>query len=414
MRICFWKPAFAIMLWMSLVLSANAVTINVNSLADTVGNATDEVTLRWAINHLNEIGNLFNVHYISIPDLKGEIVLESDLPPISVYMIISAPAASVAINGASAHRIFSVLGGKLDIRNLTLSNALAKGGKGGSGGRYCAGGGGGGGMGAALFINQGIAKCTKVTFMDNTAQGGKGGDNWASSGGSYYIGGGGGGGFAGDGGTFTGSGGNGGSGGILGGEGQGGRSATYSYAAKNGGFGGGGGGAGDMTGTYNGGQGGFGGGGGGYVSPGIGGQGGLWAGNGFEKNGGGGAGLGGAIFVRENAELFLTDCIFTGNAAHRGIGGNDSNESGKGKGKGGAIFAMDGATVKVKGNITFIDPDNSHPNTADDAANPDDAFDISLFGWNLDIPDFYGVFTIADEGETAFPPSAAPNWSLYR
>ena len=182
---------------------------------------------------------------------------------------------------------------------------------------------------------------------------------------------------------------------------------------KNGGFGGGGGGANDMSGTFDGGKGGFGGGGGGCVTNGSGGQGGLWAGDGTLGNGGGGAGLGGAIFVRENAELLLTDCTFTGNAAHRGMGGNDSEENSKGEGKGGAIFAMDGAIVQVKGNITFIDSDNSHPNTADDAANPDDPFDISMFGQQIDNPDFCGIFGIAD-GNTAFPPSAASNWSLYR
>ena len=229
---CFWKTALLGMVWMSLVLSAKAETITVNSLADTVGSAT-EVTLRWAINRVNEIGNLVNMHEIELTKLQGEIVLENDLPSFSVNVIVSGPAnASVTINGASSYRIFSVLNGKVSFRNLTLSNAFAKGGKGGSGRRACAGGGGGGGMGAALFISRGSVECVNMTFVDNMVQGGAGGNNGVSSG-SSYVGGGGGGGFAGDGGTFTGyTGGNGGGGGLLGGEGQGGRSATLSYAAK--------------------------------------------------------------------------------------------------------------------------------------------------------------------------------------
>jgi hypothetical protein len=218
--------------------------------------------------------------------------------------------------------------------------------------------------------------------------GGAGGDENKDGlgGGSDGFGGGGGGGgddFAneiggssgGNGGTFGG-----GSGGIIGGAGPlvgefgggggGGAGSLGNVAAQSGaagGFGGGGGGGGGAGGSQNdivpgtGGNGGFGGGGGGGGSTnfehggGNGGSGGFGAGAGaggfgnttgangqpgfggggvFESGGGGGAGFGGAIFIR-SGQLRLEGNTFTGNSAAIG-----ASTGFPGKAKGGAVFAL--------------------------------------------------------------------------
>jgi len=403
---CVWKPVFAGMAWMCLVLSANAATIVVNSLDDSEG-STSVVTLRWAINQVNAAPSTTDT-LIDMSGVSGYIILISDLPPIRYNTVIKGSTVnSLTIHGGGAHRIFSVLSGKLTINNLILTKAFAKGGNGGKGLGLCGGGGGGAGMGAALFVNQNAeANCVNVVFDGNEVRGGNGEtaysggypyDSWPGSGG----------GFAGDGSTAKSMGGiAGGSGGMLGSEGEGGWAYNYYNSSTMGGGFGGGGGAGSYPHNI-GGSGGFGGGGGAYSndgSSGTPGQGGFFGGKSSGLYGGGGAGLGGAIFVRDDARLVLENCTFKGNAAHHGVGGNN------GQGKGGAIFARNGGIVKVKGTITF---DSVNKNTADDSADPTVSFDTSLFGQNLDIPEVRGVLHFVDD-TTAFPPSAASNWPLYR
>lgn len=203
-------------------------------------------------------------------------------------------------------------------------------------------GGGGGGFGFGAFGGAGSSggnDGASGTLVISTARGGDGG----SSGGS--------------GGTFGGGGGGGDSGlswdGAGGGGGAGGQSAQGDFddIGGNGGFGGGGGGGGFYD--QPGGNGGFGGGGGAGTAPGNGGfgggggagstaiidaNGGFGGGAGasytlnesdFVSYGGGGAGLGGAVFVMGGATLQInttaSGSIFTSNSVSPGPGGFSSN-----------------------------------------------------------------------------------------
>jgi uncharacterized repeat protein (TIGR01451 family) len=96
------------------------------------------------------------------------------------------------------------------------------------------------------------------------------------------------------------------------------------------------------------GNGGFGGGGGAELSN-VG-SGGAFGGNGGLSAGGGGAGLGGAIFLRAGT-LNLVNDVFSNDSASGGAGGGNGAPSGQGKG--GALFILSGATAVQMGSLTF-------------------------------------------------------------
>jgi len=273
------------------------------------------------------------------------------------------------IDGGNNAQIFHVVSGNVVLSNLTLQNGLAKGGDGTNGG------GGGLGAGGALYLDGGNVTAENVTFNYNKARGGnspnpagRGGDG---DGGGGQAGGGGGklnnalgapgaGGQAGDtngsgdrvgaqdkqhggAGSFgTGGGGAGGGGGDTGWAPDGGRSGGNGGAGGFGGGGGGGGGGGrddDEAGDEE------------HGYRGAGGQAGEFGGNGGGDGGevqdgaqgGGGAGLGGAIFANPGASLSLINATFNNNLAEGGTGANN------GQGRGGAIFVRGGATVNAVG-----------------------------------------------------------------
>ncbi len=254
---------------------------------------------------------------------------------------IQGPGADkLLIDGGGATRLFFIQGGTVVMSGLTLANGLGLGGNSG-------GGGGAAGMGGAIFQNSGSLTLTGVTLSGNKGAGG-------NSGPSSTLGSGGGG-FGGDQ-VIAVNGGSGAGGGDLGGVG-----GTTSANASLGGNGGDG--AGGAAGVNRGGNGGFGGGGGLSVSnasvPGAGGFGGGGGGNssgstlgvpgfggGRDRSGGGGAGFGGAIFVR-TGNLSMTDTVFTNNLA---VGGGLGASAGQGKG--GALFVMQGATATAV-RVTF-------------------------------------------------------------
>jgi hypothetical protein len=268
-------------------------------------------------------------------------------------------------SGSSLRLFFVDTGAALDLRNVTLTGALAQGGNGG-GSQNGFGGGGAAGLGGAIF-NQGALTLSGVSIANSVAKGGNGGPSYCTEA-QYgcvfaYERGGGGGGLGGDapyagafsgGGAGTGGNGNvgnseaggsggagfGGSGGGLGGtagtpdgtagsnggggggafsgfhlggdgsEGAGGGGGSVSnnggnYFPGGGGKGGFGGGGGGMAGPSGRGVGGFGGGGGGGI-PVFGAYGGWGGGDGqgfYQGNGGGGGAMGGAIFNRTGATL---------------------------------------------------------------------------------------------------------------
>ena len=288
--------------------------------------------------------------------------------------------------------------GNLTITNSVVSDGMVVGFQGASGFQRGGAGGGSAGMGGAIF-NAGSLQLVGSTLDGNFAYGGQGASLYDDLIGNGLGSGGGGGGLDGDGqpggnyslggdggGTNGGTGGNegstGGTGGFGGGGGGGG--ATFpgvgGGAGGQGGFGAGGGGgaayetAGAPGGTGGpGGDGGFGGGGGGRGagtpdgSIGLAGFGGGDGGHGdgsgnIGSPGGGGAGMGGAIF-NDGGNVTLTNDTLTANQAIGGDGGEIEDEfpsgldGGTGSGLGGAIFNYNGALKAI--NVTIA------ANTAD-------------------------------------------------
>ena len=298
------------------------------------------------------------------------------------FQIRGGDGASGGGGGMGAGGAIYQNGGGLTLVNSTFQGNFAFGGnsgagKGGGGGGLSGngappglenGGGGGGSLGNgghppsnSFFGGGGGGTVTNGGVPDAGFRCGGTGGSYGDNGhaGSCQGGGGGGGGGA----TFgcipgmCQSPGEGGTGNYGGGGGGGGRYSDNGSAGSNGGnggFGGGGGasgGTGDIT-TSDGGNGGFGGGGG--ADPGSGdnpGTGGPFGGKANTTTGGGGAGLGGAIF-NDSGTLSVLNCTFFGNSAYGGAGFDN------GDGQGNAIFSRNGTT-----NLTHITvSDSSDPN----------------------------------------------------
>jgi hypothetical protein len=329
---------------------------------------------------------------------NGATITRSSSAPKFRLFFVAADQANTRTAGYVGPPTQLGVGGRLTLRDLTLSGGVAKGGDSNLGG-------GGAGMGGAIF-SQGDVTIVDSTLTANTAQGGSSGSAAAGDGGggigtdapsdttnggggfgpgpfSGGVGGagaaGGGGGGAGfvasengnpasasaagsGGGQTTGLGGNGASAntpGASGGDGGGGGGGARGMpgGADGGGFGqgggghcdlggggggvGGGGGCGSGGGGFggggggpNGGNGGFGGGAGHLGGPGFGG------GSYFDVRGGGGAAMGGAIFNMQGT-LTINNSTLAANSA---IGGN-LNDPDPGKGIGGAVFNLNGTVT---------------------------------------------------------------------
>ena len=122
-----------------------------------------------------------------ITDDVDNFVGPTATPRIATIVTIEANGATLHWNSSAHARAFFVAnGGKLTIRNVTISGFSTKGGNGGFGG-----GGGGLGAGGAIYIAEGgSAIIEKSTFADNAAVGGNGGaQNTAGSGGGGGLGG---------------------------------------------------------------------------------------------------------------------------------------------------------------------------------------------------------------------------------
>ncbi|HEX4479324.1 MAG TPA: choice-of-anchor Q domain-containing protein [Rudaea sp.] len=205
--------------------------------------------------------------------------------------------------------------GSITTDGVTFDSNQAIGGNGGNSSNGSAAGGGGAGLGGAIF-SSGTLDVERTTFTSNTATGGTNGILRGCLDSSCTSAGGGGGGL-------------GGNGGLSG------------QDATSGGYGGSGGGAGN--GNAHGGNGGFGGASGsGFIVGTPGEFGGSGSNGGFA--GGGGAGLGGAVFIESvpsSAEIL--NSTFSANTA---TGGSTHNEGGDGgSAAGGAFFLHTGTLV---------------------------------------------------------------------
>nr|WP_302184779.1 Ig-like domain-containing protein [Planktothrix tepida] len=352
------------------------------------GKGDTEGTLSWAIDRANKSPGADTIK------LNTDVRLNFGSDVIRMWSLIDSDMTvdgqGHTINGDNNNDgkadqddrpIFFVKSGNVNFKNLTLKNAVAKGGDG-----YIYGG--GAGMGGALFIYQGNVTVDGVKFQGNEARGGNvtggneqfgggiglqkiaanngsngsnrsdvglnggnggngglggnGGNGGIGSpdGGSGGIGGNGGNGGNGGSGDFGGSGGSGGFGGRGGSGGSGGFGDHGGHGGR-GGFGGGGGFGGCMgsnnygllDGIFLSGEGGYGGygGGGGQGAGGHSGKGGFGGGGGGFIGTGGGAGMGGAIFVREG-NLTITGSSFSNSKAIGGSGDKDCTTVDDGQG----------------------------------------------------------------------------------
>lgn len=333
------------------------------SVATDNGNGGTVGTLSWAITQANatpeddtiQLGTDVQLTGFSQPVINGNVNFVGN---------------NRTVSGENGVRPFFVRSGTVSFSNMTIDKGRSAG---------STNGGGGAGMGGGLFVYDGNVTVNNVTFSNNQVIGGGGSEAVRVGGGKLGGGvggkGGGGGAAAGTagsngGGTNPGTGGpgnaagagtGGGAGGFGGSGGGGGGGSTFAGKGGAGGFGGGGGGSGSGS-LGNGGNGGFGGGGGnsnGSANA-TGGGGGFGAGTGrggtgsdFRSGGfgggkggptlsGGGAGMGGAIFVR-SGNLTVQNSRFNMNTATGGTGSTGSILS-NGSGLGGAIFALQTTT----------------------------------------------------------------------
>ncbi|MDH2381721.1 autotransporter outer membrane beta-barrel domain-containing protein [Bradyrhizobium sp. CER78] len=347
-------------------------------------NASDGASLVTALTTIdNNPGTSFTLN------ITQNITLTSGttLPIINSSSTVTINGGNFTLDGGGVQRGLFVYSGTVAVNNLTIQNAVAKGGNGGSG--LDGGGGGGMGAGGALFVASGAnVTVSNVSLASNRAIGGNGGNYGAG------VGGGGGGGLGGNGGN-GGNNGAGGGGGIgvgadggagaastAGGNGAAGiavgaagggagiaNGATAGTGGASGGGGGGGafgiginaaGGGGGIGGgaatpvaglSGGGGVGGFGGGGGGSFNS-AGGDGGFGGGGGsvrcFANAGIGGFGGGGGGASGNSGNT----CGNTGGFG-AGNGGKDSQGgAGGGLGAGGAVFVQGGGNLVVAGAFT--------------------------------------------------------------
>lgn len=385
---------------MSLVLSLEATTNY------TVTSNSDDPTVSGSLpNIINQINlatftNSTTPQDFAIsfsPSISNTIALTAPLPPIVASPTAtitgtidgSGVSAGLTIDGGGANSAFIFIGngpsgsGQFTVKNMTIQNATANGGPGGTG--FVGGGGGAGLGGAVLLLNGANATVQSIAFINDGAQGGAGGaalsvenSAGAAGGGGIHGAGGsaqtnseaGGGGLMGNAGNVVNGGGSGG-GGLIGnggdsnfGSGSGGGglippvdgSPDQSNVGGNGG-GPNGGAGGDSTGNPNpfglaGGPASGGGGGGVNVAAAIGGTGGYGGGGGGGSGGangadggfgggGGGSGTGGQAFGGNGG--------FGGGGA-TGYGGTGPSEGGNGGfGGGGGSGALVGGGGLVSG-----------------------------------------------------------------
>jgi hypothetical protein len=359
-------PAFSYAADTFVVQSDGAAGTQI-SLAQTTYTIGSEADLNAALTQIDLGGPSSVPGFAYIFDFTAGFTLSSELFAINLAAgdTLTINGDGQTMNGGGMQRGFFVYAGDVTIENLTILDAVAIGGAGGSG---AVAGGGGAGLGGGLFIAAGATVALDaVTFSSDGAIGGAGG---ALVGYGYGGGGGlGGAGGAGESGVPDAGGGGGvgtsavggssasgtgvsGGPGILLGAGPG-LYGQGSGSGAGGGDGGGGGGGGEFSGSGRdprstpgpGGAGGdssngnFGGGGSVGSPAGFGGGNGGWGGGAAES---GGQGIGGDIFVQSGGVLMITGGTLSGGSVQNGAA---SNGTAGGTGLASGIFAQGGGTL---------------------------------------------------------------------
>ncbi|MCH2119279.1 MAG: LEPR-XLL domain-containing protein, partial [Pirellulales bacterium] len=167
--------------------SLEGEAIVVNTTADeNDGIDAGAISLRDAVSHAATHTEPVEILFAdSLADQT--ITLSSALGPITLNddLVIDGEGNNISVSGGDATSIFKITGGDVTIRNLTLRDGLARGGHGEHSGRDNdnGGGGGGAGMGGAVAIENGNVAIDSVTFIDNQAIGGNGGNSSTPQGG---------------------------------------------------------------------------------------------------------------------------------------------------------------------------------------------------------------------------------------
>jgi hypothetical protein len=325
------------------------------------------------------------------------------------------------LDGGGTQRGLFVYAGVVDVSDLTIADAAAAGGAGGTG---LSGGGGGAGLGGGLFVaSGGDVTLTNVSFSNDSATGGAGGAQTLQTG-SFEYGWGGGGGLGGNGGKTTN--GSGGGGGGIGAGASGGSGGASGGAGVVPGVAGGGAGSGGGAGGSNGGGGGSGGGflsggGGGGIDGGAGSNGNEFnatfgAGGGFGGGGGGGyggnggfggggagdAGVGGFGGGGGGGSSLGTGGSGGFGGGHGGGTGSYGSFSGGGGGgglgAGGDIFVQQGGSLTIEGGNEGAGTVTAGAAGASVSGNPGDAG--SAYGSGLFIQGTQSVTLGAPAGQT--------------
>jgi autotransporter-associated beta strand protein len=162
------------------------VTGTVPSTDFTVTNETELNEVLTSIDQggVHAVGN--TAYTITLAPANGTLALTSDLDAINLAAgsSLTIVGNGTTIDGQGDQRGFFVLQGAVTLQDMTIANAVAQGGAGGSGVQA---GGGGAGLGGGLFVagansvngvqitSGGSATLDNVIFVNNAARGGDGG-----------------------------------------------------------------------------------------------------------------------------------------------------------------------------------------------------------------------------------------------
>jgi hypothetical protein len=142
----------------------------------TVSNATQLAAAISAANNNNENDTI---------TLNADINLSTALPSIDLIdgFSLEFVGNSRTVSGSNLVRVFSVQSGMVRFNELTIANGRASGAAGTNQSSALSGGNGGNGQGGGLYIDGGSVTTVNVSFNDNRAVGGSGGNSLQGSGG---------------------------------------------------------------------------------------------------------------------------------------------------------------------------------------------------------------------------------------